>query len=140
MNPAYRPFVVVLIVAAAMAGFSLWRQRSGPQEHIAWRTTLAEAKKESATTGKPVLAYFTATWCPPCQRMKHETWPDGRVEKALEGYVPVKIDVDQHQDLAQQFEVDGIPRLQVIAPDGTVGKAHVGLILPKELAAWLQAG
>ena len=140
MNPAYRPFVVVLVVAAAMAGFSFWRQRSEPVEHIAWRATLADAKKESAASKKPVLAYFTATWCSPCQRMRHETWPDARVEKALEGYVPVKIDVDQFPDLARQFEIDGIPRLQVIAPDGTVGKAHVGLILPKELAGWLQAG
>jgi thioredoxin-like negative regulator of GroEL len=72
--------------------------------------------------------------------MREVTWPDKRVEAALAAYVPVKIDVDQHPDLARQFEVDGIPRLQVIAPDGAVGKAHVGLILPKELADWLQAG
>jgi thiol:disulfide interchange protein len=140
MKPAYRPFIVVLVVAAAMAGFSFWRQARVPAEHIPWRKTLDEAKHESATSRKPVLAYFTASWCGPCTRMREVTWPDKRVEAALAAYVPVKIDVDQHPDLARQFEVDGIPRLQVIAPDGAVGKAHVGLILPKELADWLQAG
>lgn len=140
MKPAYRPFVVVLIVAAAMVGFSLWRQSHVPEEHIAWRKTFEEAKQESATSKKPVLAYFTASWCGPCQKMREVTWPDERVEKALASYVPVKIDVDQHPDLARQFDVDGIPRLQVIAPGGAVGKAHVGMILPKELADWLQAG
>ena len=138
MNPAYRPFAVVVIVAVCMAGFSLWRKHSAPIEKIPWRTTLTQAKAESASTHKPVLAYFTASWCGPCQRMKQDTWPDPRVEKALERYIPVKIDVDQHPDLAREFQVDGIPRLQIIAPDGAVGPAHVGLILPDELVNWLQ--
>jgi thiol:disulfide interchange protein len=140
MKPAYRPFVVVVIVAVAMVGFSWWRQARVPVEHIAWRKTLDQAKQESATSKKPVLAYFTASWCGPCQNMREVTWPDARVEQALAGYVPVKIDIDRHPDLARQFDVEAIPRLQVIAPDGAVGKAHVGMILPKELADWLQAG
>jgi protein disulfide-isomerase len=138
MKSAFRPLVFVLIIAAAMAGFATWRKYNEPKENIPWRATLAEAKREAAASQKPVLAYFTATWCPPCQRMKHDTWPDPRVQAALGRYVPVKIDVDEFPKLAEEFEVTGIPRLQVIHADGTRGRAHEGLILPDELIRWLQ--
>ena len=141
MNSAYRPLVFVGVVVAGMVGFEVWRKGSEPVETIPWRKTLAEAKREAAASHKPVLAYFTATWCGPCQQLKRQTWTDAKVQAALaERFVPVKIDVDEHRDLAQEFEVTGIPRLQVIQPDGTLGASRVGFIAPDELLGWLQGG
>jgi len=139
MNSAYRPLVVVGIVVAGMVAFATWRKATEPAETIPWRKTLAEAQREAAANHKPVLAYFTASWCPPCQQLKRETWPDAKVQAALaERFIPVKIDVDEHSDLAQEFDVTGIPRIQVIQPDGTLGPARVGFIGPHELIRWLQ--
>jgi thiol:disulfide interchange protein len=139
MNSAYRPLIVVGVMVAGMVGFATWRKATEPVETIPWRKTLAEAKREAAANHKPVLAYFTASWCGPCQRLKRETWPDAKVQAALtDRFVPVKIDVDEHADLAQEFGVTSIPRMQVIQPDGTLGPSRAGFISPDELTRWLQ--
>ncbi|MDB5322971.1 MAG: putative thioredoxin [Phycisphaerales bacterium] len=138
MNSAYRPLIVVGVIVAGMVGFATWRKATEPKETIPWRKTLVEAKREAAASQKPVLAYFTASWCPPCQQMKHDTWPDPKVQAALAQFVPVKIDVDEFPAEAQEFGVTSIPRLQLLQPDGTPGASRVGFISPDELIRWLQ--
>lgn len=54
---------------------------------------------------KNVIIDFTATWCPPCQKL-------GPIleEKAKSGnFLLVKIDVDQNPELSEEYEVSGIP-------------------------------
>jgi thiol:disulfide interchange protein len=139
MKRAYRPLGVVLGLCVVMVAISVWRKASEPEDHIPWRASFAAATQESAKTQKPVLAYFTATWCPPCQEMKHETWPRPEVGRALERFVPVKVDVDQDPDLAAHYVREGIPHIQLLNPDGSSGKAHEGFFGPDELIRWLQA-
>lgn len=94
-----------------------------PADGIAWRTDLSEALGESARSGKPVLADFSATWCPPCQVMKHEVWPDARVAKAVnEGFIPVALDADAagSRGPAQQYGVEAIPTLLALDSQGKV--------------------
>src|SRR5690349_2005915 len=118
MNTAYRPLLVVFAVVIGMVLLYGWRNSGDGHENIPWRTDLAKAKGEGAAAHKPVLVYFTATWCGPCQNMKSQTWSDPRVEAALGKVIPVKIDVDHQPNVARDFNVDGIPRLQLIQPDG----------------------
>jgi thioredoxin-like negative regulator of GroEL len=51
----------------------------------------------------------------------------------------VKIDVDEQPNVARDFNVDGIPRLQLISPDGSLGAAHIGFISADEILRWLPA-
>jgi thiol:disulfide interchange protein len=139
MNTAFKPLLVVFAMVLVMAGFSYWQKSSAAHDDtgVPWRKSFADARRESAETQRPVLLYFTASWCPPCQQMKAQTWPDAGVKAALENYVPVKVDVDESPDLARQFGVSSIPRVQVVRPDGAPGASRGGFIPAAELIRWL---
>jgi thiol:disulfide interchange protein len=137
-NSRPKPIVIVLIIGAIMALFSAWRMMSQPPENIPWRKSLADAKKESASTGRPILAYFTASWCGPCQQMRKETWADARVQAALAQWVVVKIEVDSDDQIAREFGVSAIPRLQMIDAKGEPGAARIGFTSADELLRWLR--
>ena len=138
MSPAFRPVLVVLVVLVLMVAFAGLRKANAPQDTIPWRKDLQAAKAEAASGNKPVLAYFTAGWCPPCQEMQRQTWPDPRVAAALKDVVPVKIDVDQNGEAAMAFNVSSIPRLQLIHPDGTPGASREAFTTPDELIEFLR--
>lgn len=92
-----------------------------PPSRIEWRTNLDAALEESRRTGKPVLADFSADWCPPCIAMKHDVWPDDAVEQAvMERYVPLVVDVDRDVDASGRYGVRAIPTILVIDGDGRV--------------------
>jgi thioredoxin-like negative regulator of GroEL len=138
MSPAFRPVFIVLTVLVLMLAFSSFRKRAAPHDNLPWRKDLNAAKQEAAAANKPLLVYFTATWCGPCQAMARDVWPQPQVAAALQSVVPVKIDVDEHPDVAGSFNVNSIPRLQLVHPDGAPGASREGLITADELAGFLQ--
>lgn len=78
-------------------------------------------------TGETVLLDFQASWCAPCKQM------DPHVERlASAGYPVRKVDVDQHQDMAQRFGVQNIPCF-VLLVNGQERGRLVGQVQPQQL-------
>ena len=136
---ALKPFWFLLIAVALVIGFSMLNRESTAPERVPWRTDLHAAMDEADKSGKPLFLYFTADWCGPCQSMKHTTWADADVEKALSSYVPVKIDIDAHPEIARQYPGDGIPNFVIAKSDGTLIRHKVGAVPPPDFLEWLNA-
>ena len=92
-------------------------------QELPWNTDLQAAIAESQKTGKPLLVDFSASWCPPCQVMKHEVWTDAAVKRTVEEkFVPVYLDVDQPEtrESAQRYSISSIPAVLVLDANGQV--------------------
>lgn len=89
----------------------------------AWRTDFDEALALAAKNKQPALLRFTAKWCPPCQVMDRSVFPRPEVRQALaDRVVPVvlDIDLDENQDLAWRYRVQGVPTMILVDADGKV--------------------
>jgi thioredoxin 1 len=81
-------------------------------------------------TDKPVLIDFYADWCAPCRAMK-PVLED--VKAAMGDAVSIyKIDVDQHQMLAQRYQIRSIPTL-LLFKDGEPVWRKTGMASSTEL-------
>lgn len=70
-----------------------------------------------STNGLPLLVDFSAEWCPPCRQLKPIF---ANLKKEYAGKVDlVSIDVDSMPDLAKKYNIESIPALVYISPDGT---------------------
>lgn len=81
-----------------------------------------------------VLVDFNADWCGPCQMMKPV------VEEFAKQHADVKVvsvNVDDEEELSEQYEVSTIPCL-VMMKDGAEVAREIGVMPPKKLEKMLE--
>ena len=88
----------------------------------------AEEYSEIINSSNPVVIDFHATWCGPCKVLSPIL---EELDDEIEGVEFVKLDVDQHPQIAGQNQVMGVPTV-VILKDGEVKERFVG-VQPKEV-------
>lgn len=98
--------------------------------------TSAEFEAEVIHSPKPVVADFYATWCGPCRILSPRL--DALAGSFTNRIKFVKINVDESPDLAQRFNIQGIPAL-LFFRDGKVVDGTVGLLSSDALKAHLEA-
>jgi thiol:disulfide interchange protein len=142
VNKAYKPLWGVLAILVGVSAVVVASKAMQPKELVPWRHDPSAATAEAKQSGKPLFLYFTASWCGPCQEMRRKTWSDADVEKALQAYVPVKIDVDEHPELAQRYRVEAFPTfiVQPVGADSAPTKSIEGAMMPAEFIQWLTSG
>lgn len=59
---------------------------------------LPEARQQAAQLNKPLLVYFTASWCMPCQWMETNTFQNAAlIDYTNQNFLAVKVDVDDEE-------------------------------------------
>lgn len=86
--------------------------------------TLTDANFQQQTKNKVVLVDFWAEWCAPCKMMAPVL---NEVADELTGNVHVgKLNIEEYQSMAQQFNVRSIPTL-ILFKNGKEVKRFVGI-------------
>ena len=88
----------------------------------------AQEYAELIKSESPVVIDFHATWCGPCKVLSPIL---EELSDEVDGVEFVKLDVDQHPQIAGQNQVMGVPTV-VILKDGEVKERFVG-VQPKEV-------
>jgi protein disulfide-isomerase len=87
-----------------------------------WTTLpVAEALENAQKSKQPVLLYWGAVWCPPCNQLKSHVFSHPGFHAATNGFVRIYLDGDEPgaQEWAEKLNVSGYPTMLILAPAQT---------------------
>jgi len=125
-RPLKRSMLALALVAAAAAGFGAAAHAADgpPPGDVAWQEAGSDADIDRAFTtakaqNKPVLLYWGAVWCPPCNQLKATLFNRQDFAERSRSFVAVHLDGDAPgaQKLGAKFQVVGYPTLILFSPD-----------------------
>ncbi|HIH2751105.1 TPA: thioredoxin family protein [Burkholderia lata] len=133
MKSALRNLTAACLFAAAGAAFAAATPTGAPVASasldgahlppgIAWQHGDVDAAFALAKrTGKPLLLYWGAVWCPSCNQVKSTIFSQQAFKTRSSFFVPVYLDGDTEsaQKLGERFKVHGYPTMILFRPDGT---------------------
>jgi thiol-disulfide isomerase/thioredoxin/YHS domain-containing protein len=128
----HRPYIILLVCAVLSA------RDVGPASHFAaaqqvavggsnqamgvqWQYDLESAKRAAAQTGRLVLVHFWTPTCKPCLKLEEAVFNQPAVGGALQAqFVPVKVNANEHPDIAQSFGITHLPTDVIMTAEGRV--------------------
>ena len=103
-----------------------------------WSAWSPDAFERARREGKYLLLDGAAEWCHWCHVMDETTYLDPEIARILrERVVTVRIDVDEHPDLAERYGDWGWPATVIFSPDGREIGKYRGYLPPEELLSIL---
>jgi len=118
-----------------------------PSSNVAWLPAAADADVDRAfaqarAQNKPVLLYWGASWCPPCNQLKATFFNRQDFAAQSRNFVAVHVDGDRPgaQKLGQRFKVSGYPTVVLFKADGSEITRLPGAVDPAQMMTVLQLG
>ncbi|PHR90768.1 MAG: hypothetical protein COA78_34455 [Blastopirellula sp.] len=89
---------------------------------------VATALIDAASQGKMVLLDFYAEWCIACKALDASVFSHPAVIESLDNYIFLKVDTDEHEDVAGYYKVVGMPTLVILSAEGLEIHRSVGMV------------
>ena len=98
---------------------------------------LAAGTTEIAAADVPTIIDFNAVWCGPCQRFKPVFH---KVAEEFKGKaVFVSVNTDSCPDIAQKYQIQSIPQIVTVMPDGTATAGPTGYQEEADFKAYVES-
>lgn len=98
---------------------------------------LAAGTTEIAAADVPTIIDFNAVWCGPCQRFKPVFH---KVAEEFKGKaVFVSVNTDSCTDIAQKYQIQSIPQIVTVMPDGTATAGPTGYQEEADFKAYVES-
>lgn len=120
--PGGRRFVLLLLVglAALTIFFRPYTRAKG------WANNYEAGLAQSVQSQAPLLISFYLEGCALCDVMERDVLTDRDVQRTLNRFVPVRLNVEQNRELANQLQVLGTPTFSIISPEGKLIRSCEG--------------
>ncbi|MGD9689181.1 MAG: thioredoxin family protein [Phycisphaerales bacterium] len=129
--------IVALVAAVAWMALGPGVKAPGGHPRLFDGRPYAQAKAAAAGSQKLLLIKFTADWCPPCKEMDATTFVDARVEEWVKQHaIAIEVDIDKHEAIADEFQVEGIPTVVALRGDARVSQT-IGYQSADAFLSWL---
>ncbi|QEG22467.1 thioredoxin family protein [Mariniblastus fucicola] len=116
-----------ILVIALSAIFSLapLSVSTHAQEIVQFHSSIEDARDSLGPdeSAKPIVLYFGASWCAPCQKMRTVTLEFIKNDENAGAYQWVKYDIDDSPEMASNFGIVSVPTIVVLdSLENPVGK------------------
>jgi thioredoxin-related protein len=90
-------------------------------QEVRWRSDYNKARKEAASSGRPLLLDVGTENCVWCKQLDARTFSNPAVAALLnDRFIPVKVDAERSSYLAQALRIQSYPTLVFAGPDGKI--------------------
>ena len=131
-----RFWLTFLVVSLGYAWYSFY----APANDIAWAADYTTAQQQAIDSDKPMILFFTGTWCSPCRIMKREVWADDQVVSSVNAaFVPLTIDVDAPDaaEALSRYSVGATPTTIITDSRGKVLQQKQGRLSKAEFLEFI---